>query len=86
MKKPTTESLKIAKGIRTFLTDYAPIHKTNSEHTLKGYRNALSLYLEFLEKESRITPFNLSMNCFSLEFIEKWMGSVIILIYSKRHN
>jgi len=73
MKKPTSESLEIAKYIHSFITDYAPTHKTNSENTLKSYRNALTLYLTFLEKEMHITPSNLSMDCFSLEYIEKWM-------------
>lgn len=73
MRKPTAESLEIARYINTFITDYAPIHKTNSEHTVKGYRNALTLYLTFLEKEQSITPSDLSINCFSLEHIEKWM-------------
>ena len=73
MKKPTSESLEIAKYIHTFIADYAPTHKTNSGNTLKSYRNALTLYLTFLEKEMHITPSNLCMDCFSLEYIEKWM-------------
>lgn len=73
MRKPTAESLEIAGYINTFITDYAPVHKTNSEHTVKGCRNALTLYLTFLEKEQSITPSDLSINCFSLEYIEKWM-------------
>ena len=73
MKKPTSESLEIAKYIHTFIADYAPTHKTNSGNTLKSYRNALTLYLTFLEKEMHITPSNLCIDCFSLEYIEKWM-------------
>ena len=77
MKKPTAESIEIAKYFHTFLTDYAPVHRTNSEHTLKGYRNSLSLYLTFLEKELKITPSTLNADCFSRENIEKWMKWIV---------
>lgn len=73
MKKPTGESLKMAKYIHTFITDYAPVHKTTSEHTLKIYRTSLTLYLTYLEKERNITPSKLGIECFSLECIEGWM-------------
>lgn len=73
MRKPTGESLEIAKLIRTFITEYAPVHKTTSEHTLKNYQTSLVLYLTFLEKERNIVPSMLSIDCFSLEYIEGWM-------------
>lgn len=73
MKKPTSESLKIAKHIHTFITEYAPVHKTASAHTLKNYQTSLTLYLTFLEKEQNITPAKLGIDCFSLEYIEGWM-------------
>lgn len=73
MKKPTVESLEIAKYIYTFINEYAPVHKTASEHTLKNYKNSLALYLTFLEKERNITPSRLSIDCFSLEYMEGWM-------------
>lgn len=77
MKKPTVESIEIARYFYVFLSDYAPIHKTSSTHTLKGYRNALTLYLTFLEKELKIKPSTLKMECFSRENIEKWMRWII---------
>lgn len=73
MKIPTAESMELAKYIHDFLTDYAPIHKTNSKHTLRGYRDAIVLYLSFLEKEQCITPSEMSIRCFSLDYIEKWI-------------
>lgn len=73
MRKPTTESLKIAKHIHTFITEYAPVHKTASRHTLKNYQTSLTQYLTFLEKERNITPSRLGIDCFSLEYIEGWM-------------
>lgn len=73
MGKPTTESLAIANHIHTFITEYAPVHKTTSKHTLKNYQTSLTLYLTFLEKERNIIPSRLSIDCFSLEYIEGWM-------------
>ena len=73
MKKPTAESLAIAKYIYTFINEYAPVHKTTSRHTLKNYQTSLALYLTFLEKEKNITPSRLNIDCFSLEHIEGWM-------------
>ncbi len=73
MKRPTAESMEIAKYIHTFITDYAPVHMTTSEHTLKNYQTSLILYLTFLEKEQNITPSRLSIDCFSLKYIEEWI-------------
>lgn len=73
MRKPTPESLEIAKHIHTFITEYAPVHKTTSGHTLKNYRTSLTLYLTFLEKDRNITSSRLSIDCFSSECIEGWI-------------
>ena len=55
MKRPTPESVKLATYIHEFLTGYAPVHLTTSEHTLKNYKTSLSLYLVFLQEECGIT-------------------------------
>ncbi|MDO5425023.1 MAG: tyrosine-type recombinase/integrase [Eubacteriales bacterium] len=73
MRKPTAESLEMAKYIYAFINEYAPVHKTTSGHTLKNYQTSLALYLTFLEKEQNITPAKLSIDCFSLKYIEGWM-------------
>ena len=51
MKRPTPESVKLATYIHEFLTGYAPVHLTTSEHTLMNYKTSLSLYLVFLQEE-----------------------------------
>lgn len=56
-----------------FINEYAPVHVTTSEHTLKNYRTSLMLYLTYLEKEQNITPSRLNIDCFSLKYIEGWM-------------
>ena len=56
MKKNKREAARMAGYISEFLHDYAPQFLTSSEHTLKSYRDALTLYIVFLEKKaSRMT-------------------------------
>jgi site-specific recombinase XerD len=71
--KASKEAIKIARHINTFLTEYAPQHKTHSEHTLKSYEYALSLYIDFLEEEKHIQAEKFNGGCFSSTFIEEWL-------------
>lgn len=66
------EAIKIAKYISDFLVEYAPVFLTNSEHTLKSYKDTLTVYIAFLEDEG-ITPNQLNRSCFEKNFIEKWI-------------
>lgn len=70
--KKSDDAVKIARYISEFLDVYAPNFLTTSEHTLKSYRNALGLYICFLETES-VSPGNFSRHCFEREKIEKWI-------------
>lgn len=79
--KKNGDSLVIAKRISEFLYEYAPHFLTNSEHTLKGYNDALILYFQFLE-ESGITPSNLSHENFERTWVERW----IIWLKETRNN
>jgi len=72
MVKRNNEAMKMARYIHDFLNDYAPKLLTTSKHTLKSYRDALSLYIKFLESEG-ITPSNFSKACFARPIIEKWI-------------
>lgn len=73
MKKSSNEALLIARHINTFLNDYAPSQKTHSEHTLKSYNTALTLYLGFLETEKKVSSTNLRGECFTAQYIEEWL-------------
>ena len=73
MKKAINEAVSISRHINTFLNEYVPSQKTRSEHTLKSYNVALTLYLGFLETERGITPTNLRGECFSVQYIEEWL-------------
>lgn len=72
MMKNSNEAVRLSRYISDFLYDYAPNMLTNSEHTLKSYKDALTLYIEFLESEG-ITPSGFTKACFERKKIEKWI-------------
>jgi len=72
MMKNNKEAVTYSRYIATFLYDYAPNRLTNSEHTLKSYKDALILYVLFLESEG-ITPSGFTKVCFEKLYIEKWI-------------
>ena len=45
---------------------------SNSPHTVEAYRNAMDLYIRFLDQQG-ITTKDFTWECFSREKIEKWM-------------
>ncbi len=74
MSKVPGEASRIARHIAEFLNTYAPNYKTRSEHTLKSYRDTLTVYIGFLEMEKHIKPAALCGNCFSRPFVEEWLA------------
>ena len=68
----TNEALRFAKFISDFLNTYAPNFLTSSEHTLKSYKDTLTLYILFLEMQG-ITPCKLNKSCFERPMIEAWI-------------
>jgi len=73
MKRSSNEAVLIARHINIFLNEYAPSQKARSEHTLKSYNTALTLYLGFLETEKNVSAPCLSGKCFSTEYVEEWL-------------
>ena len=71
--KASNESIVIARYISKFLNEYVPSQKSRSNHTLKSYSDALSLYIGFLETEKGVNSSNLRANCFSVPNIEDWL-------------
>jgi hypothetical protein len=55
MRKAKKEAVEISRYISLFLRDYAPNHLTGSQHTLRSYETALTLYVGFLEEQG-LTP------------------------------
>ena len=74
MKKTKNEASVIAGYVHSFLYEYVPVQRTHSNHTLRSYSFALTLYIGFLETEKRITPENLCGECFSRPIIEEWLA------------
>jgi site-specific recombinase XerD len=66
------EAARFARHISEFLVDYAPDMLTASEHTLKSYRDALTLYVAFLESVG-VKPSGLGGACFARSRIEEWI-------------
>jgi len=71
--RATNESVALARHINAFLNEYVPSQKTKSEHTMKAYSDALSLYIGFLETKKGINSDNLNGNCFCAAYIEDWL-------------
>ena len=74
MKKPNKESILIAGYISGFLDGYVLSQKTDSMNTLKSYRDAIVLYLFFLENEKKIHSDSLNADCFRHTVIEEWLS------------
>jgi len=73
MTKASKVAIAIARYIHTFLTKYVPSQKSRSEHTLKGYTNAISLYIKFLETNKSVTIDKFDASCFEQKMIEEWL-------------
>lgn len=73
MKKGDKEAAELSKYVSEFLGGYAELYLTGSVHTLKSYRLALALYLEYLEDKKDIHFRNFSKKCFEKAFLEDWI-------------
>lgn len=67
------EAAAIGRLVHDFCWCYAPTHLTSSEHTLRGYRSALELYLRYLDTVG-VTPATLSASDFCRERIESFLA------------
>lgn len=67
------EAVIFSRYISTFLYDYAPSQLTHSEHTIKSYKDAMTLYVKYLEDEG-IAPKDFEKSCFERIIIEKWIN------------
>jgi site-specific recombinase XerD len=70
--KKTDDALVIARRISEFLCDYAPQFLTSSEHTLKGYKDSLVLYFQFLQ-DNGVSPGILRREHLEKACVEKWI-------------
>ncbi|WP_368390464.1 tyrosine-type recombinase/integrase [Thomasclavelia ramosa] len=72
MKKNNNNAVRISRYMSEFLYDYAPNFLTYSPHTIRSYREALTLYVKYLENLG-VTPNILDVQHFNKEHIEGWL-------------
>jgi len=70
--KSNCDAVAFSRYISDFLNDYAPSQLTHSECTIKSYKDALTLYVRFLEEEG-VTPATFSKVCFEKASIINWI-------------
>ena len=68
-----SESILVARRIHDFVHEYAPTFLTSSHHTLKGYRDAITLYLAFLQGEG-VDATSLGYVHLERQWIERWIA------------
>lgn len=70
------KDVKFFTSIKTFLTHYLPKVRNRSEHTIQAYKDAINIYLLFLNKKKRLElaqVTTLDFNCDNVvEFLE-WL-------------
>ncbi|MGN0078859.1 MAG: tyrosine-type recombinase/integrase [Coriobacteriales bacterium] len=71
--RASKEAATMSRHIAGFLGSYAPSQLTSSGNTLKSYRTAISLYIEFLEGEKGVTDATFGRKCFERPVIEEWV-------------
>lgn len=63
--------------IRSFFETYLVKNRSCSHNTVKSYKDAINLYLDFLEEEKNIPLAKVGWNCFSRLFVQDflvWLG------------
>ena len=70
--KKTDDAPVIARRTSEFLCGYAPQFLTSSEYTLKGYKDALVLFFQFLQ-ENGIVPDSLERRHLEKEHLRDFM-------------
>ena len=68
-----SESILVARRRHDFVHEYAPTFLTSSHHTLKGYRDAITLYRSFLQDEG-VDATSLGYAHLERRWIERWIA------------
>ncbi|MDR2382173.1 MAG: site-specific integrase [Bifidobacteriaceae bacterium] len=74
MARPPAEAAAVARHINGFLSSLAPSRTNRSGRTAKSYRDALTLYVGFLETVNKTRPAQLRADCFARENIKEWLA------------
>jgi len=66
------QAMEIARLTFDWINTYLPTLRTNSSHTIKAYRTAVNLYINYLEDKG-ITEKTLNAECFSVSHLNDWL-------------
>jgi len=66
------QAIEIARLTFDWINVYIPTLRTNSPHTVKGYRTAVNLYVNYLVDKG-ITDKTLNAECFSVSCLNGWL-------------
>ncbi len=66
-------TLQITRLIGEWINNYLPSQNIRSEKTARNYEYAVSLFLNFLEKDKRVNGLSILPNDFCPQNIEEWM-------------
>ncbi|MDE7326045.1 MAG: site-specific integrase [Lachnospiraceae bacterium] len=61
------------RTVRSFFDTYLVKNRSCSPNTVKSYKDALNLYLDFLEDEKNIPTAKVCWNCFRREFVQEFL-------------
>jgi integrase/recombinase XerD len=61
------------RTIRSFFEIYLVKNRSCSPNTVKSYKDALNLYLDFLEAEKTIPVAKVSWNCFTRQLVQEFL-------------
>ena len=73
MKKPNKDAIAFSRHINEWLTVYAPSVQSNSVHTVKNYKDTLSLFLHFITHVKGHDAKTFSFKLLERSVIEEWI-------------
>jgi site-specific recombinase XerD len=71
-KNNECQAIEIARLTFDWINTYIPTIRTNSPHTVKAYRSAVNLYINYLEDKG-ITDKTFNAECFSVYYLNDWL-------------
>lgn len=66
------QAIEIARLVFDWINTYLPTLRTNSSHTIRAYRTAVNLYINYLEDKG-ITDKTFNTECFSVSHLNDWL-------------
>ena len=73
MKKPNKDALAFSRHIHDWLTVYSSSLQSNSTHTVKNYKDAMSLYLHYLTHVKGLDANTFTFTLLERSVIEEWI-------------